>query len=267
LGVLSGKSTVHVTGYSGDDNYCKPAQPTLANSVIGVRCFQADSLGVASDAYYTVAETRPYTDNAFAYANQPTGTNYVPPGSASWNPQGAIRVFRNGTGAYQVVFTKLGSLAASNGGHFQAVAVGTTASYCKVGSWFGSPDLAVSVLCFSGAGAPADSTFNVFFILPSSAVAYAWADQPSSPAYTPSTFYSWNPSGGSVSITRFGTGRYSVSWSGLALLDGGDVQVSAYGGGNAQCKVENWGSNTANVRCFAPGGAPVDSFYTVLYGS
>jgi hypothetical protein len=106
-------------------------------------------------------------------------------------------------------------------------------------------------------------------LLPSEHLAYAWADQPGSASYTPSTFYSSNPSGGGVSITHLGTGRYSISWAAAdaQIFDGGDVQVTAYGGGNAQCKVEGWGSENATVRCFTATGVLVDSFYDVLLGS
>ena len=266
LSTFLGKSTVHVTGYDVNNNYCKPATPTLANSILNVRCFDANT-GLPANAFYTVAVTRNYTDNAFAYANQPTNTDYPPPANTSWNPEGAIRIFRSGVGMYQVDFTGLGNLTAANGGHFQAVAVGTTASYCNVGTWAGSPTLSVNLQCFSGTGALTDTAFNVLFVLPSTEVAYAWADQPTSSSYTPSTFYSWNPTGGSISITRSATGSYTVFWSGFVLLDGGDVQVTAYGGSNAQCKVIGWGSNNASVRCFNPGGAPVDTWYTVLLGS
>ena len=51
------------------------------------------------------------------------------------------------------------------------------------------------------------------------------------------------------------------------LIDGGNVQVTAYGPGSAQCKVENWGSVTANVRCFRPNGTLIGAPFTVLYGS
>jgi hypothetical protein len=53
----------------------------------------------------------------------------------------------------------------------------------------------------------------------------------------------------------------------LDILQGGDAQVTAYGSGNAQCKVVSWGLASAQVRCFSPTGAPMDSFYTVLLGS
>lgn len=48
---------------------------------------------------------------------------------------------------------------------------------------------------------------------------------------------------------------------GADLLDGGEVQVTTYGGGTAQCKVESWGTQTGNVCCFGPTGALVDTRY------
>jgi hypothetical protein len=266
LSPLLGKSIAHVTGYSGDTSYCNGTGATVTGNVLKVDCFNS-ATGLAEDAYYSLGVTRNYTNNAFAYANQPTGNDYVPPGGTSWNPQGAIHVFQDGTGAYHVTFSGLGNLASSNGGHFQAQAVGTAASYCNVEDWGGSPDLSVYVFCRTGAGVALNTDFNVLFELPSPNVAYAWANQPTSPSYTPSGFYSWNPSGGSITITRSGTGQYNVSWSGLSLLDGGNVQVTAYGASNAQCKVVDWGSSDVNVSCFTPGGSPADTYYTVFLGS
>jgi hypothetical protein len=45
------------------------------------------------------------------------------------------------------------------------------------------------------------------------------------------------------------------------------VQVTAVGSDNAQCRVERWGPETVDVRCFAPGGALVDALYNVFLGS
>ncbi len=266
LSPLLSKSIVHVTGYSYDTNYCNGTQATLGGSALGVHCFNA-ATNVAANAYYNVAVTRNYTDNAFAFANQPSGSGYLPPGATSWNPKGAIHVYRYGTGQYYVVFSGFGNLTGSNGGHAQAQAVGTAASYCDVDSWFGSPDLYVYVDCFTGAGVALDTAFNVLFDMPSPEVAYAWADQPTASSYTPDTYYSWNPSGGGITIARLGTGEYEVDWSGLSLLDGGDVQVTAYGGSNAQCKENAWGTFQVVVSCFTPGGAAVDTYYVISYGS
>ena len=109
LSTFLSKSTVHVTSYNTDNNYCKPATPTLASNVLNVRCFDG-STGLPANAQYSVAVTRNCTDIAFAYANQPTNANYAPPANTFWNPQGAIRVFRSGVGLYQVQFTAPGSL-------------------------------------------------------------------------------------------------------------------------------------------------------------
>jgi hypothetical protein len=265
--VLGTKSTVHVTGYLAENTYCKPGTQKLLSDVIHIKCFDAAS-GRAADAYYTVYITKKYGDLAFAYASQPTATNYVPPGSASSNPAGAIRVFRNGVGNYTVRFTALGSRLTTNGGHAQAVALGTGAQHCKVGSWGGSPDLNVNVLCYSRFGDLKDVKFNLFFATPNPNLAYAWANQPTTSSYSPNTFYRSNPSGGAVTITRSGVGRYSVAWSGLSLLDGGDVQVTAYSGGNIVCKVEGWGSTSVGVRCFNPAtNALVDSYFDIMYFS
>ena len=89
---------------------------------------------------------------------------------------------------------------------------------------------------------------------------------PSTASYTPDPFYS---TGGATSITRLATGVYTVRWPEMdpQILQAGHVQVTAYGSGNAQCKVTGWGSTSADVLCFAPNGAPVDSYYTVLLGS
>ena len=265
--VLGTKSTVHVTGYTGENSYCKPGAQKLLSDVVHIKCFDAAS-GRPSDARYTVYVTKRYADLAFAFGNKPTETDYAPPGSASHNPAGAIRVFRNGVGNYTVRFTGLGSRLTSNGGHAQANAIGTGAQHCKIGSWGGSPDLFVNVLCYTRTGALKDVKFNLFFATPQPNLAYAWANQPSSPSYSPSTFYRSNPSGGAVSIVRSGVGRYTVAWSGLSLLDGGDVQVTAYGAGNSVCKVESWGSQSVAVRCFNPGtNVLVDSYFDIMFFS
>lgn len=272
-GFLGAKSALHVTAYSGDngnDHRCKPVGAYLVNSVVEVRCFQA-STGAAVNTFFTVLVTRKYTDLAFAYAHQPTATNYAPQGQGSWNPAGAIKVVRNGVGTYTVVFSGLGTLVSGTGnsGHVQVNAVGTGKARCKVRGWGRSTDLAVGVNCHTQAGTLADTKFNLLFLLPSEHLAYAWADKPSVSIYTPDTNYSSNPTGGGIVITRYATGTYTVSWDGIdpEIVQGGDVQVTAYGQDNAQCNVNSWGFASADVRCTSPNGAPVDRPFTVLLGS
>lgn len=262
--VLGTKSTVHVTGYGVTNTYCKSASQKLLSDVVQIKCFDAAS-GRPSDAQYTVHITKRYGDLAFAYASQATGTDYAPPGSASHNPAGAIRVFRDGVGSYRVRFTGLGSRLTANGGHAQAIALGTGAQHCKILRWTGTPDLDVYVLCYSRAGALKDVKFNVLLATPNPGLAYAWADQPFAGSYAPNLRYRFNPSGGPVTIFRTGIGRYTVRWTGLSLLGGGDVQVTAYGAGNVVCKVERWGIPDALVRCFNPAtNLLVDSSFDVM---
>jgi hypothetical protein len=263
--VLGSKSTVHVTGFVVQNTYCKPANEKLLSDVVHIKCFSAAS-GRPADAYYTVYITKRYSDRAFAFANQPTTNDYAPPAGASHNPSGAIRVFRNNVGVYFVRFTGFGTKLTGIGGHPQAVAIGTGAQHCKVGSWGGSPDLIVTVQCYSRDGLAKDVKFNLFFATPNPHLAYAWADQPTAASYSPNSFNRSNPSGGGVTITRSGAGRYAVTWSGLALLDDGDVQVTAVGFGNVVCTVEGWNPTTAFVRCFNPGtNVLVDAIFNVMY--
>jgi hypothetical protein len=268
--LLGTKSTLKVTGYNTNNSYCQPTGPKLTSDVVNVRCFRGNN-GAPVDAYFTVLVRRPPPSTtltsplAFAYANQPTAGNYVPPASSSWNPAGGIRISRGGTGVYTVVFKGIGPGLRSNGGHVQVVAVGTGNQYCVVGGWSGSPDLSITVDCFAASGSPADTKFNVQFIGRTARAGYAWANEPSSPSYTPNPRYSSNNGGGAIQITRNSVGRYVVTFNGLGatLLDGGDVQVTAYGS-NSQCKEEFWGPESVSVRCFAPGGALIDSYFDVL---
>ena len=52
------------------------------------------------------------------------------------------------------------------------------------------------------------------------------------------------------------------------IIDDGNVQVTAWGEGNAQCKPV-WLSTSDHVavQCFAGNGAPMDTYFTVLYHS
>jgi hypothetical protein len=261
-------STVQVTGYGSDNTYCKPVGPALVNNQVEVRCFLTGT-GVATNARFTALVTRNYGDLAFAYAGQPTTASYAPPAAQSWNPGGSINVTRSAVGSYRVTFTDLATLITTNLGHVQVSAVGTSSAHCKVRNWTGTPNLAVGVLCFSSAGVAIDSKFNVLFLLPAPRLAYVWANLAIAGTYSPDLAYRFNPSGGPVAITRTAPGSYTVLWAGAdpQIIDGGDVQVTAYGAGNVQCKVTNWSGDNVVIRCFGPTGAPMDSQFTALYGS
>ncbi|HKP19803.1 MAG TPA: hypothetical protein VJT84_15105 [Gaiellaceae bacterium] len=269
---LGARSTVKVSGSasntSGTPWNCSPTSSRLVDDVIDVRCYETGT-GAAANAYFQVFVTRNYNDNAFAYANQPTRTGYTPPSNSSWNPRGAIKVYRDGVGVYRVAFTGLGSVTSSTGGHVQVSAVGTAKVYCKVANWLGSPDVTVSVRCFSAAGAPIDSKFNVFFTFWNEHLAYAWGNDASSASYTPSAFYSFNPASGSITIRHRARGWYTAEWTGAqnSIVPFGTAQVTGYSTDNSQCTQDGPGEYFVDVRCFDPSGQPVDAYYTVLLGS
>ena len=98
---------------------------------------------------------------------------------------------------------------------------------------------------------------------------YARVDDATSGSSTPSPLYAFNSSGGAITISRSAVGTYVVRFAGLARATGQreNVQVTAFVDG-AFCN--SGGTQTegtdllAQVRCFAPGGAPMDSRHTVL---
>jgi hypothetical protein len=268
-GLLGGKSTVHVTGYGADATYCKPVGASLVRDSVEVRCFKIGT-GAAVNARFYLQVTGKHDDRAFASAHQPTATNYAPTSPGSWNPAGASRVFREGVGRYRVVFTGFGGRLSANGGHVQVNAAGTGKGHCKVQYWNDGQDLNVYVRCSTPAGAPADAKFTVLVTPPAAHLAYVWGDQPTSDNYTPDSFYSSNPVGGAITITRSAVGEYTVRWTGVdaEIRDLGNVQVTAYGDDGAQCKVGGYVQlDSAPVRCFAANGVAVDAYFTVMFHS
>jgi hypothetical protein len=267
--LLGGKSTVLVNAYSNGASYCKPVQGYLTNDKVEVRCFDAHTKAPANVGF-NVMVFGGATDPAFAFAHQPTATDYRPSAAGSFNPSGSMRVFRDGVGQYRVIFNGLGTRRTADiGGHVQAGAVGTGKHHCKASELGGSPNLTVRVQCYGGGGSPADTKFSVFFTTPSQHLAYAWGDRPTTTSYSPSTAYISNPTGGLVYVSRLATGTYKVEWQGIVdeIYEGGTVRANAYGQGNAQCKGVDVGDEFAVVQCFKPDGSPVDSHFMVFFGS
>lgn len=114
---------------------------------------------------------------------------------------------------------------------------------------------------------------------------YAWVNNPISAIgvpYVPTPTYSYNQVGrpAAISVTRTAVGTYSVTCRGVgggtlfagsgSWGPGGHVQVTAYGGEDADyCKVVNWSSGgpdfTANVKCYRPGGVASDNRFDLLF--
>jgi hypothetical protein len=265
---LGAKSTVKATGYGSGNAYCKTVAGYLVSDKVEVRCYKAGT-GTPVNTRFTLLVSRAASDRAFAFAHQPTATEYAPSAKGSWNPGGQIRVTRIGTGHYQVVFAGLGTW--TNGGVALVNAVGSGKAYCTVGEFWGgsaSSDLALDVACWTPSGSPVDSKFSVAFVTPAKHLAYAFGDQPFSASSSPDPRFASNPAGGAIVITRSALGTYTIYWIGAdaAIIGSGNVQVSGVGTSN-QCKVASQAAETVLVQCFTAGGTPTDSYFSVLLGS
>ena len=272
--LLNNESTVHVSGlsnYGSEPTYCQPAAPYLASDKVEVRCFRI-ATGAPVDAKFSVLVTRNYADLAFAYAHRPNAGSYAPAARGSWNPVGTTQVARSAVGKYVVTFNGLAAeLPPGVGGHAQVNLVGTTNAHCTVQAWGsnGTSDMSVGVGCYTAAGVPVDARFTVLFLTPSDHLAYTLADQPFATSfYSPSPVYSSNPSGGGVSVSPHGGGKYHVGWDTIdaEIIGIGNLQVTAFGG-NERCILTSHGLHGGMVECFGPNGAPKESYFTMLLGS
>jgi len=130
--------------------------------------------------------------------------------------------------------------------------------------------LAVAAMAVLGVGSPARAappTWN--------GNAYVWANLAASTVgtpYTPSLDYQYNSSGAVNTVTRTGTGTYTVRFPYLGPY--GTALVSAYGTTDDRCKIGNWigvpgapsfTDTVLTVRCYTRLGAPVNSVFTASY--
>jgi hypothetical protein len=205
----------------------------------------------------------------YVWAHDGSAPNYVPSPAYQFNSKGFTNTIdRLGTGSYLVKFPGLGV----SGGMAHVTAYGSSGESCKVQSWVPSGTLQrVWVRCFDSGGRPIDTRFAASFVRSvagTGRLAHLWADQASSPSYTPSPTYQFNSTGSLNTIVRSGVGVYNAILTDLADT-GGNVKVTAYGTGSETCKVQGWGPSGANiravVRCFSTTGAPVDTRFTLTY--
>ncbi len=272
---------VQVTAYGSGSERCKVnswgSSGTTLQAFVG--CFT--SAGAPVNTLFTASYVRrPVTAlccgaaGAYLWANQPSTASYTPSTTYQWNSTGVNNtITRTGVGLYTANMPGMSFL----GGTVEVTAYGTGSAHCKVTSWFAS---SVNVACFSAAGAPTDSMFTLNYdhqLSPNGgpSFAYAWADQPSSASYTPSTTYQFgalasecSSSVGTITVQRSAVGRYAVQIPTLSPT-GSNVKVTAYGSGGESCKVVGWGGSgtgtQVSVACFDAAGAAVDTRYVVVY--
>jgi len=223
-----------------------------------------ESLGSSKQAWTTVPGDAGFASSIWPPGNGNANSNF------SYNSSGATNLFTHlGTGQYRVDLPNLGT---EPSGHVEVSAVSSGNRRCKVQNWYpAGTTMQVWVLCFDG-GALADTDFTVSFVrrndTPGPQGAYVWAFDAQSSSYDAVSSYSWNSTGGGITITHApGTGNYWVEFSDQDM-SGGTVEVTAYGSSSSYCKVTSWGGNTAGVKCFdGATGEPIESNFDLLFNS
>jgi hypothetical protein len=238
------------------------------NVVASVICFAPGA--VPADLYFNVMFTAGAGTPALAYAwdNLPTASGYV---SSNWSfdgKRGSIYSQHTGTGNYTLTVP---NLAGSNG-TVKVTPYGPTDSQCFVISWGGNT---VRIFCSDAFYHPKDTAFNLSFTnrLPLIGVGghkngYL-LNYNINGSYTAGGFETFDSTGGSVTVGYLGSGQYVVHFAGISQSRG-DVQVSAYGNGNALCNSSGWYANAGTedvyVTCTVSNGtADLDSLFTVQF--
>ncbi len=269
---------IFVSGYDMDaGGYCN--QSSWAATVLSIHCFDAG--GNLANARWTAAHiSSGALPGRFAYG-------WVSSGETSTNPSTAFRFnssgmqsvgVRLGVGEYNISFE---GLERTNNNQREAVIVNAYGSdaACQVSDWnldgqqFAN-EMVIKIRCFDHGGTPIDSRFSVLLVekpREGARLAFAVADEPTTPAYSPDNG-AVLPTG-DVTINRSGVGRYTVHFFGF--YRSGDLKetflISPVGDEPARCHVEGWadtdnpgGQTTVWVACSDPAGVARDVPFSLI---
>jgi hypothetical protein len=207
--------------------------------------------------------------SAFAFGNQPSAPSYTPNPLASYTSGTGAMLITHGTiaGDYSV---NLGTGTPAHSTFLVGEQFFFPGYLCTLGAWHNPT---VQVRCFDQNGSPKDMAFWILQVQggrPGRRIGFAWANLPSDATYAPNLNYSFNSSGGAITVTRSALGRYSVDFAGLQKLTGRteNVQVTPFGVGYSACKVVAWGNAGAalrvSVECRKLDGTFKDARFNVL---
>ena len=181
----------------------------------------------------------------------------------------ATSVVTGPVGRYRVIFPGAGA----PGGVVHVTAINTGPFWCQVNT-FGpaGPDEVVYIDCYRAGGVPAFTAFTAFFESSSPPPIpingrFGYVDSQASGALVSQ----YNSMGSVNNSTLLSTGQWMVRMPALGTagpLDG-SAQATAVNAGAVRCKVRNWQSLPAEQRifvsCFGPGGAPVNTRFTLTW--
>jgi hypothetical protein len=213
--------------------------------------------------------------DGYVWAWQPANPSYVAATGYEHNSAGGgIGVTRSGTGTYQVRFHGM----AGAGGIAHVSAYGGSA-ICTVASWAPSGgDEVVNVRCFSSAGAPADSRFIAHVTNRTDGLSrgYLWNNDATPPAggYVPSTLYSFDSTGATITVFPDGVGGYAVDLNAFGqdaptAWAAGALRVTAYGTTAVTCQISDPAQfvdpDVLRVHCYDTTGHAVNSRFALSY--
>ena len=221
----------------------------------------------------------------YALANQPTADEYRADLTFSYTTsREAVTITRFAEGLWRIRFNGTAPFAGSGQGAVGYLAVSAYNSNATCLSDFvggtAEEPLTAFVRCYDPAtGAQVDTQYSVAAMRRadggSPTMAYAANGTPGASS-TVDSGYDYHPAGTPIPITREGTGRYTVRFSGLTLTGGGHVQVNAANLTGADlpevsCISGGWfgtgteGEIDVRVGCFDGSGAFVDARFFVLF--
>ena len=188
-----------------------------------------------------------------------------------FNKAGGSVVVAHSTGSYTVTFNGLGTavVGAAIGGNVQITAEGASNVRCRSMGWNGSTNLAVSVQCNAPDGTLADSAFSVLFFryeMPTPnafPVNYAYTWVTASGGVSPS--WDYNSSGTHNTVTKTGTGAYSVHLVNATAVNASMMVTSHGGAAGTVCAVAYWIPGWVDVDCSDRLGNPADSAFSFSY--
>jgi hypothetical protein len=290
LGGLGGN--VQVVSYGTSNTRCKVGSwggVWPGNLAVNVQCHLPNGTPAASAFVVQYARKAASVDGGGAYlwAHDPASASYCPSNIYSWNSTDGVNCISHvpGSGAYTVQLPGLGVF----GGTFQVTAYGGAGDHCKIQGWGPSGGAQqASVRCFNAAGAAADTRFSLNYFAPQEVSvfdygAFAWANNATSPLYTPSPVYSYNSGDidgwpgcigwlGAIEGGKFPDfdGHYFLRYQFLSPMSSA-AHSTAYGSTSSYCKVEGWGSSAdgAEVRtqCYRADGVKQNSQYVGTYAT
>jgi len=275
-GLGAGGGNLQVSAFGAGNARCKLGGEALVEGHLDVLVLCHAPDGAPQNAAFSLGYAKGGEAGAYLRAQAPRAASYKPEAAHAYDPGGlGSHVTRLARGEYAV---RLRGAAASSaeGGNVLVTAIGSDAAHCKVGAWFPwGADLLVHVLCFDATGARADSVYSLSYVdgsvpAPHGVGAYAWADQPSAPAYTPSPYYADSaaerlpgaaPEAAAAQAGRTDTGVYSLHFPRQTLAAPWASFVTAHGRDGAYCKLSSVAEADVllGVRCFDASGQPADS--------